>query len=189
MDHDRHGRGRQGQMGWGRFAGMILVSTAVMFGLMYQLVQSADHAVFSLNRLVASLVMACAMTVIMLGAMWSMDKGRGVKLAVLVLAAVIGAGVLAVNRSQALVGDVAFLQAMIPHHSIAVNNASKADISDPRVRALADRIIDSQVREIAEMELLIRDIRTNGERGKAPLPPRPTTLTPEMAQDAQQVLD
>ena len=54
---------------------------------------------------------------------------------------------------------------MIPHHSIAVNNARKATIKDPRVRKLADKIIKSQVREIAEMELLITDIQQNGARG------------------------
>jgi hypothetical protein len=184
MDHDSHMK-----MGWGRFAGMILLSTAVMFILMYQLVYSADHAVFSLNRLVASLVMACVMTVIMLGFMWSMYEGKGVKIAVLLLAAVIGMGLLITNRSQALVSDVTFMQAMIPHHSIAVNNARKADISDPRVRELADKIIESQVREIAEMELLIEDIRTNGEQGEATLPARPAEVTAEMAEEARLVLD
>lgn len=184
MDHDS-----QMKMGWGRFAGMILLSTAVMFILMYQLVYSANHAVFSLNRLVASLVMACVMTVIMLGFMWSMYEGKGVKIAVLLLAAVIGMGLLITNRSQALVSDVTFMQAMIPHHSIAVNNARKADISDPRVRELADKIIESQVREIAEMELLIEDIRTNGEQGEATLPARPAEVTAEMAEEARLVLD
>ena len=181
--------GEEMPMGWGRFAGMILLSTAVMFVLMYQLVYSADHVFFSLNRLVASLVMACVMTLIMLGFMWSMYRGQGVKIAVLVLALVIGIGLLLTNRSQALVSDVTFMQAMIPHHSIAVNNASKAALSDPRVRELADKIIESQVREIAEMELLIDDIRQNGERGEASLPPRPAILTPEMVEEARQVLN
>jgi len=69
---------------------------------------------------------------------------------------------------------------MIPHHSIAINNARKASISDPRVSKLADEIIASQVREIAEMKLLIEDIDRNGERGEAELPARPATVTPDM---------
>jgi hypothetical protein len=69
---------------------------------------------------------------------------------------------------------------MIPHHSIAINNARKASISDPRVRKLADQIIESQIREIAEMKLLIDDIARNGERGAAKLPARSTEITPEM---------
>lgn len=53
-------------MGWGRFAAMIATSTLIMFFLMYQLVYSWDHAMFSLTRLVSSLIMGCVMTAVML---------------------------------------------------------------------------------------------------------------------------
>ena len=159
---------------------MIAVSVFVMFFLMYQLVYSLDHVMFSVNRLVASLVMGCVMTVVMLGFMWSMYKGIGIKIAILVLAAVVGVGLLSMNRSQSLIGDLSFMRAMIPHHSIAINNARKASISDPRVRKLADGIIESQVREIAEMKLLIDDIGHNGERGTTRLPARSAAVTPDM---------
>lgn len=151
-------------MSWGRFAAMIATSTAAMFFLMYQLVSQADHATFSLNRLLASLVMACVMTLVMLGFMGSMYPGPRLKRAVVGVAAVAGIALLLANRSQALVGDVAFMKAMIPHHSIAINNARKARISDPRVRRLADGIIESQLREIDEMKHLIEDIERHGAR-------------------------
>lgn len=61
-------------------------------------------------------------------------------------------------RSQATVGDVAWMKAMIPHHSIAILTSERAGITDPRVRKLADEIIVTQRREILEMESLIRDI-------------------------------
>jgi hypothetical protein len=172
-------------MSWGRFALMILTSTFIMFFLMYQLIYSLDHATFSANRLIASVVMGCVMTIVMLSFMWSMYKGLGIKIVILALAALLGGVLLYVNRSQALIGDVAFMQSMIPHHSIAINNARKASISDPRVRELADQIIESQIREIAEMKLLIRDIEQNGERGTAVLPPRSTEITPEMERQIQ----
>ena len=120
------------------------------------------------------------MTVIMLGFMWSMYKGMAIKMAVLAGALVLGTGLLAVNRSQALIGDVAFMKSMIPHHSIAINNARRSSISDPRVRKLADEIISSQVREIAEMKALIQDIDQNGQRGLVTLPARPAEITPDM---------
>lgn len=167
-------------MSWGRFAAMIGISTLVMFILMYQLVYAPDHVMFSLNRLIASLVMACVMTVVMLGFMWPMYPGAGLKKAIVAAALLGGAVLLLLNRQQALVGDVAFMEAMVPHHSIAINNARKARISDPRVRRLADGIIESQVREIAEMKLLIEDIRRNGDRGIAALPARAAEVTPEM---------
>ena len=168
------------KMGWCRFATMIATSTVIMFFLMYQLVFSWDHATFSLNRLLASLVMGCVMAAVMLGFMWSMYEGQRTKLGVL-LAAIVGALLLLVlNRSQSLVTDTTFMRAMIPHHSIAINNARMAALSDPRVRRLADKIIEAQVREIAEMKLLINDIERNGERGSRPLPARQAKVTRDM---------
>ncbi len=167
-------------MRWGRFAAMIATSTFIMFFLMYQLIYSLDHATFSVSRLIASLVMGCVMTIVMLGFMWSMYDGMRTKVAVLALAALAGIILVSVNRSQSLIGDISFMKSMIPHHSIAINNARKASISDPRVRKLADEIIESQVREIAEMKLLIDDIAHNGERGTTKLPARPADVSPEM---------
>jgi hypothetical protein len=171
---------KQMSMSWGRFAGMILTSTVVMFFLMYQLVYEEDHLFFSLNRLIASLVMGCVMTLVMLGFMWGMYKGERTKVFVSLAAVVLGVVFLSINRQQTLVADVDFMKAMIPHHSIAINNARKAKISDLRVRRLADVIIESQVREIEEMKLLIDDIDKNGERGTEPLPPRSAEVTPDM---------
>lgn len=167
-------------MRWSRFAAMIATSTVIMFFLMYQLVYEPDHATFSINRLVASLVMAAVMTVVMLGFMWNMYSGVRVKLAVLAAGALSAIGLLALNRSQALVGDTAFMRSMIPHHSIAINNARRAALSDPRVRQLADQIIESQAREIEKMKLLIEDIDRHGERGTRSLPPGPVEEPPEI---------
>lgn len=175
-------------MGWGKFAAMIATSTVVMFFLMYQLVYSIDHALFSLNRLMASLIMGCVMAVIMLGFMWSMYEGKRTKVAIVAVSAVLGVLLLYMNRAQTLVSDTTFMRAMIPHHSIAINNASKARITDPRVRELADEIIASQVREIEEMKLLIADIDREGERGDRPLPPRPAVLTPDMQPEIREAV-
>lgn len=68
---------------------------------------------------------------------------------VVVVAAALAVGLLWTNRSQSLIDDVYSMKAMISHHSIAINKAWKASISNPRVRELADEIIESQVREIA----------------------------------------
>jgi len=120
------------------------------------------------------------MALIMLGFMWSMYKGVATKMAVLIGAVVVALALLAVNRNQTLIGDTDFMKSMIPHHSIAINNARKSDIRDPRVRKLADEIIESQVREIAEMKILIADIEANGRRGDTRLPARPAVVTPDM---------
>lgn len=56
--------------------------------------------------------------------------------------ALMGSGLWLV-RSQATVGDIAWMKAMIPHHSIAILTSERASISDPRVRGLADSIIEA----------------------------------------------
>ena len=185
MEQDKHSM----KMGWGKFAAMIGTSTFIMFFLMYQLVYEMDHALFSVNRLVASLVMGAVMAAVMLGFMWSMYEGKTVKIGVLIGSIVVAALLLWTNRSQALIDDTRFMKSMIPHHSIAINNARKATISDPRVRELADEIIEAQVREIAEMKLLIEDIEENGRRGDTPLPPRGTEVTPEMVPEIREAVE
>ena len=61
-------------------------------------------------------------------------------------------------RSQALIGDVSYMRAMIPHHSIAILTSERARITDPRVRELADGIIEAQLREIDQMKALIAEL-------------------------------
>lgn len=65
-------------------------------------------------------------------------------------------GALWLVRSQATISDVAWMRAMIPHHSIVILTSERAGIKDPRVRKLADGIIEAQRREIGEMKALIQ---------------------------------
>ena len=60
------------------------------------------------------------------------------------------------------------MKAMIPHHSIAILTSERAHITDPRVRELADGIIEAQRREIGEMKALIADLERNGVPADAP---------------------
>lgn len=182
MDDRSH---RMTQMGWGRFAAMIATSTVIMFFLMYQLVYEWDHALFSMTRLISSLVMGCVMTALMLAFMWKMYRPHAAKIAVLAVACIAGVGLLSINRDQTVIGDTDFMQAMIPHHSIAINNARKADIRDPRVRYLADRITRDQVKEIAEMRMLLADIRQHGRRADRPLPAGTAAMTADGAREAK----
>lgn len=188
MDRKSESTDSMMKMGWSRFFAMVATSTIVMFPLMYQLVYSADHATFSLTRLVSSVVMGCVMAVIMLTLMWKMYVGPKTKLAVLLGSIVLGVVILAINRQQMLIGDIDFMKSMIPHHSIAINNARKADIRDPRVRKLADGIIRAQVKEIAEMTLLVDDIEKHSTRGSVTLQPRTADLTSDMKPEIEQAV-
>ena len=141
-----------------RFAAMIATSTAVMFGLMYLNTYRLGHVFFSETRLYMALMMGAAMAIIMLAFMLGMYTDRRINLAIFGGSAVLFALALWLVRSQATVDDVSYMRAMIPHHSIAILTSSRARITDPRVRKLADGIVESQRREIAEMKQLIADL-------------------------------
>ena len=96
---------------------------------------------------------------IMLGFMMGMFKNRRANGGIFISCAILFAAALWLVRSQATVSDVAYMKAMIPHHSIAILTSKRAHIADPRVRRLADGIIESQRREIDEMKALIRDLQ------------------------------
>ncbi|GGO38155.1 DUF305 domain-containing protein [Deinococcus humi] len=151
-----------GKMGgsYGRFAAMIATSTVIMYGLMYLNTYQLDHVYFSETRVFMAIYMGAVMAVIMLGYMLNMYKNSRANLGILLGAIAVFAGSLWLLRSQATVGDVAYMKAMIPHHSIAILTSKRARIKDPRVRELADGIIETQVREIAEMEALVRDLES-----------------------------
>jgi uncharacterized protein (DUF305 family) len=109
-----------------------------------------------------ALMMGAAMAVIMLSYMLGMYRDRTLNLAIYLASAAVLAVFLWLLRSQSAVDDVDYMKAMIPHHSIAILTSERARITDPRVRELADEIIATQRREIAEMERLIADIEGGG---------------------------
>ena len=145
-------------MSYTRFAAMIATSTVVMFVLMYTTVYHLDHVWWSQTKLWMALYMGAAMAIVMLAFMLGMYESRRRNVLVVAGSAAVFALALFLARSQATVGDVAYMKAMIPHHSIAILTSERAAIADPRVRRLADEIIDAQRREIAEMEALIAEL-------------------------------
>lgn len=138
---------------------MIATSTLVMFGLMYLNTYQFDHIFFSETRAYMGLIMGSAMAAIMLAFMLKMYSNQRVNIAIFAGSAVVFGLALWLVRSQATVDDVSYMKAMIPHHSIAILTSERAHIKDPRVRKLADGIIEAQRREIEEMKTLIDDLQ------------------------------
>jgi uncharacterized protein (DUF305 family) len=141
-----------------KLGSMIAASTIVMFGLMYLNTYALDHVFYSETRAYMALIMGAAMAMIMLAFMLGMYTNRSANLAILLFATLVFAGALWLVRSQATVDQVSWMKAMIPHHSIAILTSERATIVDPRVRRLADGIIDAQRKEIAEMKALIVEL-------------------------------
>ncbi|RJQ83909.1 MAG: DUF305 domain-containing protein [Desulfobacteraceae bacterium] len=143
---------------YARFGAMIATSTVAMLGLMYLNTYGLEHVFFSETRVYMALVMGATMAVIMLGFMLNMHTYTALNIGIFVGSAAVFSLALWLVRSQATIQDVSYMKAMIPHHSIAILTSERAHIADPRVRELADKIIESQREEIAEMKALIEDL-------------------------------
>jgi hypothetical protein len=165
-----------------RFAAMIVTGMFVMYWVMFVGSYSWSHIQFSQSRVYMALVMGGAMTLVMLGWMLNMYKNVRVNVGIVVVGLLlIGFGTF-LDRSQATVGDVEFMQGMIPHHSLAITRAERFNVEDGRVCELAVAISEAQRREIDEMEWLIEDIRENGPAStRAEIEARPV---PEFPADA-----
>jgi len=145
-----------------RFGAMIATAMAAMFLLTYINTYEFDHVRWSETRLYMTFVMGAAMAVIMLAFMRGMYTNRIANVGIVAGSAIVFVLAIWLVRSQATIEDRSYMRAMIPHHSIAILTSERANIDDVRVRELADEIITSQQREIAEMDWLIDDIGANG---------------------------
>ena len=137
---------------------MIITSSILMYILMYLHTYQLSHVFFSETRLYMNLIMTAVMALIMLWFMRHMYTDRKTNRMIVGGSIAVFALSLFLVRSQVLVDDVDYMEAMIPHHSIAILTSSRAQIEDPRVRELADEIIAAQEREIAEMKKLIEEL-------------------------------
>ncbi len=162
---------------YGLFFGMVGTSMVLMYFLTYlNSYEIFGHARFSETRLFMTLIMGSVMAVVMLGFMRRMYRNKTANIAIVAGSVVLFAAALFLVRSQRTVTGVDYMEAMIPHHSIAILTSDRSQIVDPRVRKLADEIIIAQRREIKEMDWLIEDIRENGtatteaEAAERPMP-------------------
>ena len=143
-----------------RFVAMVGTSTLLMYGLMYLNTYAWDHVYWSQTRAYMALIMGASMAIVMLTFMLHMYKSIKLKITIYALAILLFSSSLYLVRSQTTVGDVAYMEAMIPHHSIAILTSERAKISDPRVEELSKGIIEAQRKEIAEMKALIADLES-----------------------------
>ncbi|PAB02123.1 DUF305 domain-containing protein [Enterococcus canintestini] len=141
-----------------KFLVMIGVSTILMFLMMYLNVYKIDHIFFSQTRVFMAIMMGAAMAIVMLLFMWKMYTNKKMNLAILITSICLFLGSLFMVRSQTAVDDVAWMKAMIPHHSIAILTSKRAELTDPEVKKLAESIIEAQEKEIEEMKTLIKEL-------------------------------
>jgi len=115
-----------------------------------------DHVYFSLTRFYMTCLGISAMTAIMLLFMLDMYDNKKKNTAIMFGSLILFSSALFLVRIQTpIIGDILWMKAMIPHHSIAILTSERADIKDPEVKKLADDIIKAQRKEIEEMKAMI----------------------------------
>ncbi len=143
-----------------KFILMLAASFVAMYITMYLNTYEIDHVYFSLTRFYMTCLGISCMAVIMWFFMRKMYKNKKKNIAILLGSAIFFVGALGLVRVQKpIVGDVLWMRAMIPHHSIAILTSKRADIKDPEVKKLADDIIKAQEKEIAEMKAMIKRLK------------------------------
>lgn len=147
---------------YSKFIGMLAASFVAMYITMYLNTYELDHVYFSLTRFYMTCLGISAMAVIMFIAMRKMYQDKKKNIAIILCSIVLFGGALTLVRMQApIIGDVLWMKAMIPHHSIAILTSKRADIKDPEVKKLADDIIKAQEKEILEMKAMIKRWENN----------------------------
>lgn len=133
----------------------MVTSFVLMYGIMFLNVDEANHVYLNMTRFYMTLMMVAAMAMLMLVMMRKMYTSKRLNLVIIFISVTSFLLSLAGVRSQTFVGDVQYMKGMIPHHSIAILTSKNAHIKDPEVRKLADGIIATQEKEIAEMKAIL----------------------------------
>ena len=143
---------------YSRFFLMLALAFLAMYITMYFNTYEMDHVYFSLTRFYMTCLGIAAMAVIMLSLMLNMYRNKKKNFAIYVGSFLLFFGALGLVRSQEPIGDVLWMKAMIPHHSIAILTSERAEIKDPEAKKLAEEIIKTQKEEIAQMKQLIKKL-------------------------------
>ena len=143
-----------------KFVIMLAGSFVAMYITMYLNTYSIDHVYFSLTRFYMTCLGISAMALIMFFAMRKMYQNKKKNMAIILGSILLFVSALGLVRVQKpIIGDVLWMKAMIPHHSIAILTSERADIKDPEVKQLAEDIIEAQRKEIEQMKSMIERLQ------------------------------
>lgn len=136
----------------------LCISLVIMYSVMFLNVDDASHIHLSITRMYMSVLMVAPMTVLMLLMMKHMFMSMRLNMIIHAMSILVFIVVLYLLRSQTLIGDEQYMRAMIPHHSSAILTSKHAAITDPEVKELSKKIIESQEEEIAQMKSLLEKL-------------------------------
>lgn len=131
------------------------ISGAIMYLVMFVMIDSLNSFFNNLNMLYMTMMMVAPMVVLMILGMRHMFPSRAANLILISASVVAFFGSFALIRTQTTIGDIQFLRSMIPHHSGAVLMCREAKLTDPEITTLCQSIEQSQTREIEQMKRIL----------------------------------
>lgn len=156
MDYQEQTNQKKGKNNYTKFVIMLSGSFIAMYITMYLNTYQIDHVYFSLTRLYMTCLGIAAMALIMFITMRKMYRNKKKNIAIVLGSIILFVSAFGLVRVQKpIIGDVLWMKAMIPHHSIAILTSERADIKDPEVKKLAEDIIEAQRKEIEDMKAMI----------------------------------
>ncbi|WP_066660878.1 MULTISPECIES: DUF305 domain-containing protein [unclassified Sphingomonas] len=132
-----------------------LVGAIIMYAVMFVMIDGLSSFYNNLNMAYMTLMMVTPMIVLMIVAMPHMFPSRRANGLLLLGSLAVFVASYGLIRTQTTIGDAQFLRSMIPHHSGAILMCREAKLSDPEIKALCDRIIESQRQEIDQMKAML----------------------------------
>jgi uncharacterized protein (DUF305 family) len=154
MEHRDHGTSDPGTRPYWMFAVNLLLSLAVMYLVMFSMIDGWGDFRHNLNTFYMALTMVAPMGILMLATMRGMYRRRALNAALYAVLALLFLAALAGTRQQTVIGDRQFIASMVPHHSGAILMCREASLRDPELVKLCERISSSQRREIEQMNAI-----------------------------------
>lgn len=142
-------------MSYNKFMVMMLISFFIMYIVMFLNIERLSHYHTSTTRVYMALLMVAPMAVVMMVMMGNMYPDKKLNTIIIIMSILLFGVILTALRTQTPINDVQYMKAMIPHHSSAIMVSKQANIKDPEVKKLSEQIIQSQEKEIAEMEAML----------------------------------
>ena len=156
--HSTHERSHDKMM-YRKLALMIILSFVIMYVLMYAMVDKFSNVLPNANQFYMAGLMSMPMVVLELLIMGGMYKNKKLNRILLAGGLILAIVFFLCIRQQAAVKDKQFVKSMIPHHAAAILMVEKAALSDPDVKALAEKIITSQNEEIRQMKSILNRLK------------------------------
>lgn len=151
--HEQHGSAAHG---YRALMLNIIPGLVIMYFVMFAMIDTTDEFYNNLNMFYMALMMAAPMGPLMILTMPGMYPRTGLNITLHVAFVLVFLAAFYGIRAQTAIGDMQFVRSMIPHHSGAVLMCREANLADPELKALCERIITSQRDEISQMKQILQ---------------------------------